>query len=833
MNNKNFTNLINTLNAAQKKAVDAIEGPVMVIAGPGTGKTQILTLRIANILLKTQVNPENILALTYTESGVHAMRKRLVEIIGTPAYRVNIYTFHGFCNDLIKNNPEEFSHIISSNNASEIDQIEIIEKFINSRTLEYIKPLGDPMYYVKPILKAIEELKKEGINEEEFESAVLQEEKDFWKIADLYHTKGKYEGKMKGEYDKKLTKIKKNKELIEAYKEYQKALIEKKLYDFTDMLLEVIKVFVQNKQFLLRLQEQYQYFLIDEHQDTNAAQNKIVELLCNFYDNPNLFVVGDEKQAIYKFQGASLENFLYFKNIYPDAILINLEDNYRSTQTILDASGSLISNNSASILLSKNSANLLSRSKYAEERIKIVATNDYYSEFYYVVEEIKKKIKEGTTPREIAVLVKENKDLIAIMTVLDQMSISYINESTQDILQDLEIQKIILLFKVIFEFGNDENLIKAMHIDNLKINPLDIYKLVELSREKKTSLWKILSTDNYLNELDLSSGKKIREFFNCILQWKILSQNDRFDVLFKHVLDESGFTKAILGKSNAMQILEKVTTLFDEVKSKMEINPLFSLEDFINYIDLTSQHKIRIKKSTDITREDSIRLMTAHKSKGLEFDIVFLINVYDGHWGNSKKKGSNFLLPWEYLQRTVTSSQDDPNEDERRLFYVGLTRARKEVYISYSFSGQDGKNQVPSQFINEIVDKYKEIVDVEKFEKDFLNRKELILSPFSKRPVESEYLANKDYFAELFMRKGFAPTHLNNYLKCPWNYFFNNLIQLPSPLEKSNIYGSAIHKALSDYLIYKDKNKDEITFLLNSFFNELKKKPLSELEFEE
>lgn len=837
MTNKEFIQLLDTLNSAQRQAVDTIEGPVMVIAGPGTGKTQILTFRVANILLNTQVNPENILALTYTESGVHAMRKRLVEIIGTPAYKVEINTFHGFCNELIKNNSEEFPHLLTAESASELDQIQIIEEFIQEEKLEYLKPFGDPLYYVKPILSSIEELKKEGISTEKFENAVTQEEEDFWKITDLHHEKGKYQGKMKGEYDKKLIKINKNKELIKAYRFYQNNMSEKKLYDFSDMLLEVVRVLEQNEQFLLRLQEQYQYLLIDEHQDTNAAQNRIVELLCNFYDNPNLFVVGDEKQAIYRFQGASLENFLYFKKIYPEAVLINLKDNYRSSQTILDASGSLISNNTiANALLPESQMSLSARSKHPEERVKIISTNDYYAEYYYVAEEIKKKIENGVTPSEIAVLAKENKDLNPLVDVFEQMSIHYVNESTQDILQDIEIQKLILLFETISKLGYDEPLIKAMHIDSLEINPLDIYKLVELARKNDSSLWELLDKGGYQYEVELHSGEKIEEFYKLLKECKVLSQNDRFDVFFKKVLNDSGFLKKVITKKNFVHTLDKISTLFEEVKGNMERNVSFNLQDFMKYIDLTRQHKIRIKNFTKTIRKDAVRIMTAHKSKGLEFDHVFIINTYDGHWGNTRKKGSHFSVPWDYLrEKFIGINKEELNEDERRLFYVALTRARKEVFVSYSMYGRDGKEQVASQFVNEILDTYKKIINIEEFEKDFLSNKQVILSSFqpSFSSIKNAYLENKSYFAELFMKKGFAPTHLNNYLKCPWKYFFDNLIQLPSPMEKSNMYGSAIHKALNDYLLLKDKNSDPLEFLEQSYMKELKKYPLPPVDLED
>jgi DNA helicase-2/ATP-dependent DNA helicase PcrA len=312
------------LNTAQKLAVDTIEGPVMVVAGPGTGKTQILTLRIANILMQTQINPENILALTFTESGVLAMRKRLVQIIGTPGYRAQIHTFHSFCNDVIRQNPEDFENLISSESITEVEQIQILEEIVQTTKLALLKPFGDPLYYVKHLLSAISDLKKEGITPTKLKKAIDDQEKDFGKIEDLYHEKGAYgpkvrddgtvtKGAMKGKYQDLQKDIAKNKELLIVFEKYQQSLRDKKQYDFNDMLLEVIAAFESNPDLLLRQQEYFQYILVDEHQDTNAAQNKIVELLCSYYEEPNLFVVGDEKQAIYRFQGASLENFLYFK----------------------------------------------------------------------------------------------------------------------------------------------------------------------------------------------------------------------------------------------------------------------------------------------------------------------------------------------------------------------------------------------------------------------------------------------------------------------------------------------------------------------------------------
>lgn len=835
---KKFKEAIEKLNLGQLQAVNAIEGPVMVIAGPGTGKTQVLILRIANILLKTQVNPENILALTFTDSGVYAMRKRLVEIIGTPGYRVEINTFHGFCNDLIKNNPDNFPNLISSESAGELEQIQIIEEIINRGKFTLLKPFGNSLHYVKPALRAIAELKKEGIAPEEFERAILEEEKDFEAIAGLYHEKGVHKGKMKTPYEKQLKNINKNKELFIIYKDYQNILRQKRLYDFNDMLLEVINAFEKDRQLLLGMQEQYQYVLIDEHQDTNTAQNRIVELLCGFYSNPNLFVVGDEKQSIYRFQGASLENFLYFKKLYPEALLVNLRENYRSGQIILDASGSLIKNNLLSGKFLSDNTKLVARSQHPPEKIKIISAKDYYSEYFWLADSIKKKIIQGTEPAEIAVLAKENKDLLPLADALEYNSIPYVFDSKTNLLQDIEIQKLILFFNTIYNFGKEGDFIKSMHIDCLEINPVDIVKLINLSREKKISVWEFVNSGLYKKDKSFKTAENIEKFCSNLTEWKILSHNEHFDVLFKNVVNNSGLMKNIITKKKSLQNLDKITSFYEAIKERINRKPDFNLEDFMDYLELLRKHNLPVKSSARAVYKNAVCLMTAHKSKGLEFDIVYVINVFDGHWGNSRKMGNGFAFPWEYLLKKITTlTKEEKNEDERRLFYVAITRARKEVIISYSTYSIEGRDQVQSQFIEEIIEMYKKILDIEEFERNFLKNKQIILSapdPVAGKNIANEYLANRELFAEMFLKKGFAATHLNNYLKCPWRYFFRNLLGLPDVMNKSAMFGSSIHEALNIYLEHMtDKEPLSLEFLLDTYNKALLKQPLTTEEEEE
>src|SRR5680860_565085 len=379
MTSEEFKQEYKRLNTAQKEAVDTIEGPVMVAAGPGTGKTQILSLRIANILQKTDTKPENILAITFTESGVFNMRKRLRSIIGNSAYQVEINTFHGFCNDIIISHPEDFPLIIGSVNITEIDQVRVLEEVFTELKLEKLTTFSDPFYYLKSARSAIGQLKQEGLSPDKFKIEMTKLEKEFEQIEDIYSTKKGYEGKLKTKYQAELKRIEKNKELVLVYRAYKQKLREYKYYDFTDMIMQTLEALRRDKDLLLSLQETYQYILVDEHQDTNNAQNGVLELLASFYDQPNLFVVGDEKQAIFRFQGASLENFLYFKHKYPLAKFIMLEDNYRSSQSILDSAHSLLASNKK----------LQARAGNSEEKIKFFELSKQEVEEYFVAENIK------------------------------------------------------------------------------------------------------------------------------------------------------------------------------------------------------------------------------------------------------------------------------------------------------------------------------------------------------------------------------------------------------------------------------------------------------------
>jgi DNA helicase-2/ATP-dependent DNA helicase PcrA len=488
-----FQELYKQLNTEQKRAVDSIEGPVMVIAGPGTGKTQVLTLRIANILNKTDIDPENILALTFTESGAMSMKKRLISIIGNDAYRVNINTFHGFCNEIIQKYPEYFSNIAGFSNIDEIKQIEILRKVLNSMELKYLSTFNNQFFYLKEIKHSLEELKKESVSFLELRNISEKAKQDFENNTDNYNPKtGNIKTALLSEYKM----VDKNIELSYVFEKYQEELKKSSYYDYSDMIIEVLNTFRDNQELLLIVQEQYQYILVDEYQDTNTSQNKILELLCNFHQNPNIFIVGDPKQAIFRFQGASIQNFDFFKSLYPSAIIIDLINNYRSSQLILD---------SAHFLINRD-AQLKSCTNCNNNKIQIYSAQNPEQEAYLVTKKIKELVKNGVDKNDIAVLYRNHNDSNDLVEILEKFKIPFSIKRRINILNDVDIQKLLLILDTIYNYGNDEYLFKCMHIDFLNIDPLDIYKIINHCNQQKLNGYEFLNSNI---ELNLNSKDKL------------------------------------------------------------------------------------------------------------------------------------------------------------------------------------------------------------------------------------------------------------------------------------------------------------------------------------
>lgn len=837
MSTQTFITLYKRLNTRQKEAVDAIDGPVMVIAGPGTGKTQILTLRIANILRKTDTAPDSILALTFTESGVFSMRKRLVEIIGSAGYRVHIYTFHGFCNEIIKQYPDTFPRIIGASHINDIDKISILKEIISNSNLKYLRPFGDNFFYVNPLRNKISELKRESILPSDLKQIIKEQKEEYKEIEDLKYTDGQYKGKIKGKYQDLEKRIEKNTELLSIYEAYEKMLNEKNVYDYEDMIIETISAFEHNEGLLLKLQEEYQYILADEHQDANNSQNKLLELLASFHKNPNIFIVGDEKQAIFRFQGASLDNFLYFRDRYPKVLLVTLKENYRSTQEILDSTHSLITKDTTTDPTLRT--NLISQHIGKGEYIHTYSFSKADFEHLFLAHDIEKKIGEGVLAQEIVVLYRNNRDAEAIVHILEKTNIPFVIESDQNILNDIDIRKLLIIFEAIHGFGNDSKLIPLLHIDFLNIDNLDIYRLLKYAQKEKKSLYTVLKSEKELKRTGIEHRKELHALYERLSSLEKLSHNMNILDFIDRVIQDFGFLSHILQSEYAVEKLEKLNGLVDDVRALVENHREYTFEDLILYFRQLEEHNILIRKDSKSIVPHSVRLMTAHKSKGLEFDYVYVVGVHDGHWGNQKTI-EHFRIPVSKLKQLEFDHESTEKkhsnylagkiDDERRLFYVALTRARIGATVLYSRESSEGRLQLPSQFIEEIDKQYIENIDTLNFEKKV--DKTLLRKP-GKR-VATPPLKDKKFLNNLFLEQGLSITALNNYLSCPWSYFYSNLLRIPKVQHKHLMFGTAIHHVLKDFFDAL-KGGDDMgkKKLLLVFEKHLEKQPFSTNDYKE
>ncbi|MDE2031340.1 MAG: ATP-dependent helicase [Patescibacteria group bacterium] len=824
MNNTTaFDEAYNKLNKAQKEAVDTIDGPVMVVAGPGTGKTQILALRIANILKMTDTAPESILALTYTTAGVISMRERLLDTIGDSAYRVNIFTFHSFCEHLIHEFPFYFEALSDSRVIDELERVEIIESIIKENKFKDLVSFHDEFSFLNQIASGILAIKKEGLDPQEFLAILPEWKKDLLSNEDLYYKRkfGEYnKGDLKpAEGEKVNKKISKAEELGQIFIAYQEVLNKRGLYDFSDMILYVLDELEKNNDFKSDVQEKYQYILIDEHQDTNEGQNKLIELLTDaphLEGKANIFTVGDEKQSIYRFQGASKETFTKFQNIYKDIHLITLKENYRSTKNILDGAHSLIIKSKGL----EESVQLHSNIK-ENDKINIREFSNYKFELLYMAEDIEAKISSGVSPSEIAVLYRANKNVSDIKTILDYYHIPYTIFSKDKILDDYNIRNLINILKVIYNPNDDHSLGKVLFSKFLGFDSYDCVRILDkyksLRKEEKKHIFAIIEDKKTLKEIEVKDADVFIDFSKVIKDLKVESVNQNFSDFFKIFLERIGYIKYMLGSIDSRLQLAKIDKLFEEIKKQAEVKKSYGLADFIYFVDSFTKYKLDIT-STDPEIIEGVSLMTAHGSKGREFEYVYIINATRNAWESRRGGGNNLSLPiYQY---------DGDIEDERRLFYVAMTRAKKNLSISFSKTDNDGRENEESEFSKEIDSSSKTEESMKEFEQKNIDKMALFLNS-QKR---SASLFEPTYIRQLFFARGLNVSALNNYLDCPKKYLYKSIIRIPDTYSPSMKFGSVIDFALNNFFL-KSKNESKIlskNILIEEFEKGLRKYNLPE-----
>lgn len=803
------------LNEKQQLAVNTIEGPVMVIAGPGTGKTQILASRIGKILLETDTLPENILCLTYTDAGVVAMRKRLLQFIGPDAYKVNIYTFHAFCNDVIQENLSLFEKT-ALDPISDLEKIELFKELID--TFPKNHPLkryrGDVYYEVNNLQSLFSAMKKEG-----WTPAFINQKIDEY-ITDLpnrdeFVYKRKYKEFNAG--DLKKDKIEDEKEKMEKlraavneFDRFQQLMRQRNRYDFDDMINWVIKAFEENKNLLANYQEKFQYVLVDEYQDTSGTQNRIVELLISYWDKPNVFVVGDDDQSIYRFQGANVENMLQFAGNYQkDLLTVVLTKNYRSTQPILDISKTLINRNEERLVkqIEGLSKELLSSNKLLNQLTHKPIIHEYDTqrqEMIGIVKQVQHLLAQAVLPGRIGIIYKENKYGEELAQYFKLLNIPVFSKRHLNILELPLARKIILLLKYLdsehdIAYSGDEMLFEILHFDWFGIPSIEIAKLSMEAANKRynddnSSLRSLLHEKANATPKDLfnpSVHERLKKASVVIESLIAAVPNLTLQHLFEKIIREAGTLNHIMQSEDKHWQLQVLTGLFDFVKEETHRNPSLNLTQLVKLIGLMEKEEIRLPLVQVSGSEKGVNLMTAHGSKGLEFEYVFVAGCNAAFWEKKRKPGGGYKLP-----DTMFSSEAAGNDEEelRRLFYVALTRAEQHLYISYSKFKNDGKELEPTMFIAEIQDQHELPAEKVIIAADILA--EFSALHFAEAEAPEIEKIEEEIIGHILDKFVMNVTALNNYLKCPLEFYFKNLIRIPSPKNEATEFGSAVHYAL-------------------------------------
>lgn len=627
---------LGTLNTEQRKAVEQISGPLLVLAGAGTGKTKVLTARITNIIMQRAANPYEILAVTFTNKAANEMRERVLNLIGPSGQGVNLGTFHSLGVRILRKHGE----IVDIKNnfviINDKDQIRLIKEIMQSEDIDITK-------FIPKIMAGI-------INR--------------WKDRGLVPGKPTSEIKGVNYANGKAPKI---------YEIYQEKLRIINAVDFGDLLLQPLVIFAKHDDILSYYQEKFKYILVDEYQDTNISQYYLLRLLSQ--KHKNICCVGDDDQSIYSWRGAEVENILKFEKDYENAEVIRLQTNYRSTKYILEAATNLINNNSK-----RHIKNLIPNKDEDAEKITVYEVMDSESEASKIAEEIENLKSKEYAYNDIAILVRAGFQTRAFEEKFISLGIPYKIIGGQKFYERAEIRDIIAYIRLILQKTDDLAFERIVNQPKRGIGKTTVNEIKQYAFSNKIPLFNAVKNMITNGLLKTAAEKSLKEFIYIIenLERKInlLSPTELIDMILK----DTGYMKMLEG-SKDISDKDRVENL-KELKNVVK-NQFDSLKDFIEYISL-------IMDSDDRTEEDEVKIMTLHAAKGLEFDTVFLPGWEEG------------IFP---SQRTLEDEGKNGEEEERRLAYVGLTRAKRKIYILYAVTRMvfgNWQTNMPSRFLKEL-----------------------------------------------------------------------------------------------------------------------------------
>ena len=938
------------LNDNQRQAVDYIHGSLLVIAGPGTGKTELLSMRTAQILRQTDTLPNSILCLTFTESGATNMRQRLRQIIGEDAYKIAIHTFHSFGTEIINQHREYFFRGADAQPVDELTQYQIISGILEG--LDWRNPLSaknnGEFVYIKDLIRIISEFKQSGLTPSELRAIIednqstiaeitpdiqqvfsakiskktiemfapiaekianlaaknpneknsklpasitpyanvlalsivhaTQEALDENSTKPLTAWKNKWcEKNANGEFVlKDFTAAEKLSAAIDVYEKYVNILSERSLFDYDDMILSVIQACESHPELRANLQEQFQFIMVDEFQDTNLAQLRLLfNLTSENDDDPNIMAVGDDDQAIFSFQGADVGNIQRFRQHYHDPKIIVLTDNYRSAENILSSARDVITQGADRL---ENTIDGLSKqlTAHANSEVSKVEIQEFSSvseERAGIAKQIAELIKNGEKPENITIIARHHKELIEILPHLYKENLFVNYERHDDILEQDIIQILDKLARTVVAISQNNLDVANSLLPEITAHPafgfsaLDIWKL-SLQAYKNRQLWlESMLANIVFKEFAEWLLERAKDVPNLPLEEQLDNllglTNDESSDLQVNSLANFYFSPEKLDKNPEayLTILESLRTLRQKLRDRItDKNP--TLEDFLEFIDLHISTKTRLTqiRTHASSLSGAINLMTAHKSKGLEFPHVFVIGAIDSAWGEKVRTRSRAIRYPANLQLQPAGATYD---ERLRLFFVAMTRAKTTLTMTYSQTNDSGSDTIIASFLTNCTPTIIPTSD------DPAEQIELAETDWTTRLTSPIVPELKDLLTPALETYKLSATHLNNFLDVsrggPQNFLLNNLLHFPSAKNSAAAYGTAIHSSLQqahcsfsadhqlpsteqilqffqkslesqhlptdDFQLYLDKGKSALTAFLNAKSSDFHDTDLAELDF--
>ena len=776
-------NVLKDLNVEQKKAVTHGAGPLLIVAGAGTGKTTVITRRIGWLILNKKLKANEVLALTFTEKAAEEMDTRVDKLLPLGYEDLWINTFHEFGKRILAENALDIGLDPQFKILTQTDQYLFIRQHLFEFELDYYRPLGNPARFIQSLTKFFSRLKDEEIDDQEFLRYARHKSKK-------QNSKTGKNSPVKIKNKEEVENARKIMELAGAYQKYQELMRQASYLDFGDLIMYPLKLFRKRPSVLGRFQRQFKYILVDEFQDTNFAQYQLLKLLSA--DQGNLNVVGDDDQSIYRFRGAALNNILNFKKQFPRAQEIVLTTNYRSLPGILDAAYDLIQGNNPDRLETRLNIQKQLRIgrdlSAAEKKVRptLFWEETMEQEAKTVAREIIRLRKEAEYDwRDFAVLVRANDHAEPFIKVLERANLPYLFVASKGLYHTPEVMGLIAYLRTLNNFLDSVSLYRVTHMAVFDFDPQDVIRLLQQASRKSLSLYEVFDGADSVAGLKDNTRQSIKKLLGLLKKQAAEARQKKVSEVLVNFINESGYLEQLRKKETLEeeQRFQNIVELFKRIQQFQKTDrDTHTVRDFVAELELATEGGEDPAPAEIQEGPDTIKVMTVHKAKGLEFPAVFLISLVEGHFP-PQEKSDPLPIPSDLLEEDLPL--ESRVQEERRLFYVGMTRAKERLYLTGAEDYGGKRKRKLSRFCREIEGK----IDLRRSESvdELLGQQKLFSG--GKASIKMEYQ----------LPAKFSFTQLEAFEKCPLQYKFAHLLKIPTDSSFTFSYGKSLHETLRDF----------------------------------